>query len=47
MEVGKLADIELKIIVIKMLKELPDIYKELSENYNSMKNEIETVNKNQ
>ena len=47
MEVSKLSDIELKIMVIRMLKELTDNHKELSENYNSMKNEIETVNKNQ
>ena len=47
MEVSKLSDIEFKIMVIKMLKELTDNQKELSENYNSMKNEIETVNKNQ
>ena len=30
-----------------MLKELTDNHKELSENYNSMENEIETINKNQ
>ena len=34
MEVSKLADIEFKIMVIRMLKELTDNYKELSENYN-------------
>ena len=32
MEVSKLSDIEFKIMVIKMLKELTDNYKELSEN---------------
>ena len=47
MEVSKLSDTELKIMVIKMLKELTDKYKELSENYISVKKEIETVNKNQ
>ena len=47
MEVSKLSDIKIKIMVIKMLKELTDNYKELSENYNSMKKEIETINKNQ
>ena len=45
MEVSKLSDIELKIMVIRMLKELTDNYKELSENYKSMKKEIETINK--
>ena len=45
MEVSKLSDIELKIMVIRMLKELTDNHKELSENYNSMKKEIETINK--
>ena len=37
MEVTKLSDIEFKLMVIKMLKELTDNYKELSENYNTMK----------
>ena len=37
MEVSKPADIEFKIMLIKMLKELTDNYKELSENYNTMK----------
>ena len=40
MEVRKLSDTEFKIMGIKMLKELTDHYKELSENYNSMKKEI-------
>ena len=40
MEVSKLSDIEFKIMVIRMLKELTDNYKELAENYNSMKKEI-------
>ena len=44
-EVSKLSDIEFKIMVIRMLKELTDNYKGLSENYNSMKKEIETINK--
>ena len=47
MEVTKLSDIEFKIIIITMLKQLIDKYKELSKNYNSMKNEIKTINKNQ
>ena len=32
MEVSKLSDIEFKIMVIKMLKEFTNNYKELSEN---------------
>ena len=47
MDASKLSDIEFKRMVIMMLKELIDYYKELSGNYNSMKNEIETTNKNQ
>ena len=47
MEVSKLSDIEFKIMVMSMLKELTDNEKELSERYNSMKNEIKTINKNQ
>ena len=37
MEGTKLSNIEFKLMVIKMPKELTDHYKELSENYNSMK----------
>ena len=47
MEVTKLSDIEFKIMLIKMLKELTNNYKELSENYISMKKETDTINKNQ
>ena len=47
MEVSKLSDIEFKIMVIMMIKELTDNCKEMSENYNTMKNEIETTNRNQ
>ena len=47
MKLSKLSDIELKIMVIKLLKALTDKYKELSENSNSMKNERKTINKNQ
>ena len=43
MEAAKLSNIEFKLMVIKMPKELT----ELSENYNSMKKEIETITKNQ
>ena len=46
MEVTKPSDIEFKIMVIKVLKELTDIYKELSQKYNSMKKVKETINKN-
>ena len=45
MEVRKLSDIEFKIMVIWMLKELTDNYKELSKHYNSMEKEIETINR--
>ena len=41
MEVTKLSDTEFKIMVIRMLKKLTDNYKDLSENYISMKKEIE------
>ena len=33
MEVTKLSDIEFKLMVIKMLKEVTDNYMEMSENY--------------
>ena len=46
-EVSKLSDIEFKRMVIRILKVLSDNYKELNENYNSMKKEIKTINKNQ
>ena len=44
LEVTKLSDMEFKIMVMKMLKELTDNYKELSENYISMKKKIEIIN---
>ena len=47
METSKLSDIEFKSMVIWMLKERTFNYKELSETYNSMKKEIETINKKQ
>ena len=47
LEASKLSDIEFKIMVIKMFKELTDNYKEFTENYNSMKKEVETIHKNQ
>ena len=46
-EVTKQPDIEFKIMIIKMLKELTHSYTELSENYNNMKKETETININQ
>ena len=47
MEARKLSDIKIKRMVMRMLKELTDNYRELSGNYNNMKKEIETINKNQ
>ena len=47
MEASKLSDVEFKRMVIRMLKELSDNYKDLSGNYNRMKKGIETINKNQ
>ena len=47
MKASKLSDIEFKIMVIRMFKELTDNYKELSKNYNSMKKETEIINKNE
>ena len=47
MDVTKLSDIQFKLMVIKMLKQLTDNYKELKENYISMKRKIEIINKNQ
>ena len=47
MEGTKLSNIEFKLMVIKIPKELTDHYKEPSENYNSIKKEIETITKNQ
>ena len=46
MEASKLSDVEFKRMVIRMLKELSDNYKDLSGNYNRMKKGIETINKN-
>ena len=39
MEASKLSDKEFKRMVIRMLKELTDNYKEMSGNYNSIKKE--------
>ena len=46
MKASKLSDIEFKRMVIKMLKELTENYKEMTNNQNSKKKEIETINKN-
>ena len=43
MEANKHSNIEFKRMVIRMLKELSDNDKELRENYNSMKKEVETI----
>ena len=47
MEISKLSDLEFKIMVIRMFKELTDNYKELSDINTSMKKYIGTINKNQ
>nr|KAF6480750.1 hypothetical protein HJG59_010592 [Molossus molossus] len=47
MEANNLADIEFKVMVIKMLTEFSEDFKKLSGNYNSIKQEIENINKNQ
>ena len=44
MEASNLSDIGLKRIIVRVLKQLIDKYKELSGNYNSMKKERETTN---
>ena len=44
---SNLSDIEFKVMVIRMLKELSENYKKLSGTYISMKKDIETLNKNQ
>ena len=53
-EASKLSDIEFKIMVIRMLnelnenyKELHGRYKELTASYTSMRKDIETINKSQ
>ena len=43
----ELSDVEFKRMVIRRIKELTDKCKELSDNDNNMKEEIETINKNQ
>ena len=47
MDAKKLSDTEFKRMVIRLLKELTDNYMELNGNHNSMKKEVETINKNQ
>ena len=46
-EASDLSDTEFKIMVIMMLKELNENYKELTGNYISMKKDIETISKSQ
>ena len=43
MEGSKLSSIQFKRMIIRMFKECTDNYKELSENYNSMRKEIKTI----
>ena len=45
-EANNLSDIEFNVMVIRMLKELSENYKELSGTYISMKKDIVTLNKN-
>ena len=47
MEASKLSDTKFKRMVIWMFKELTDNYKQMYGNYNSMRKEIETINKNE
>ena len=47
MEASKLSDMKFKRMVIWMFKELTDNYKQMYGNYNSMRKEIETINKNE
>ena len=44
-QVSNLSDIEFKVMVIRMLKELTDNYNELSGKHISMKKDRETLNK--
>ena len=46
-EASNLSDKEFKVMVIRMLKEIRENWKELNGNYISMKKYIETMNKNQ
>ena len=45
MEAKKLSHVEFRRMVIRMLKEVTDNYKELSEDYINMRKKIETMNK--
>ena len=44
-EASNLLDIEIKKMVIRMLNELSENYKELYGSYSSMKKDIETISK--
>lgn len=46
-EASNLSDTKFKVTVIRILKQLSENYKELRGNYNSMKKDIETMDKNQ
>ena len=46
METSKLPDTEFKTMVIRMLMGLSENLKELCENFNSVKKDIETLKKN-
>ena len=46
-EASNLSDIEFKVMVLRMLKELSENCKEVNGNYISMKKDIETMNKSQ
>lgn len=47
MQANNFSEIEFKVMVMRMLKELSKNYKEPRGNYNGMKKEIETMNNNQ
>ena len=46
-EASNLSDIEFKKMIIRMLKELSEKYKELNGTYSNMKKVIETMNNNE
>ena len=47
METSNLVDVEFKTLVIRMLKEIRGRVGELTENFNSIKKNVETIKKNQ
>ena len=46
MKASNLSDIKFQVLVIRMLKELSETYRELSVTHISMKKDTETLNKN-